>query len=115
MEDTCKRCGSPVSSDQAFCPKCGAVIGMSDAGRKDDDASWDMAATMVGKKLPSTPSAHRPPPPPAAPRGAAEQPAAAAVQATAAKGSNAALLLIVGFVAVLFIGALLILLLWLIL
>lgn len=118
MEEQCKRCGSPVASEQAFCPKCGAVIGMSDAARSGDDASWNMAATMVGQKLPVTPPPSRPPAqaparPPASNAGQRAEPAHA--QGIQAKASNNTMMLlaIVGFVAVLLIGGLLLLLLWL--
>jgi hypothetical protein len=109
MEDKCKRCGAPVTSDQAFCQKCGAVIGMS-AAQKADDPSLNLAATVVGKNHPSTPSSHKPrttrppaPPPPPRPR---------TPDAQAKSGGNTMTLVIVGFVAVLLIGGLLIMLLW---
>jgi len=47
METRCEGCGSPVGAEQAFCPRCGAVIGMADAGGQRDEG-WDMQTTMVG-------------------------------------------------------------------
>src|SRR5689334_22654445 len=64
MQTTCHKCGNPVSADQAFCSKCGAVVGMSDTAQGGEE--WNMAATMVGKSLPTTP---------ARPSAAAPQPA----------------------------------------
>ena len=54
MELKCQKCDASVTSDQAFCPKCGAVVGMSDAAQSRG-GEWDMAATMVGKQMPTTP------------------------------------------------------------
>ena len=103
METRCQKCGAPVGADQAFCPKCGAVVGMSGAAPRRDEG-WDMAATMVGQQLP----------PPSRPRPSAERPqqAAAADARTDSRGSTV-LLAVIGFVAVLLIGGLLILLLYL--
>ena len=100
MEQRCQKCGASVGAEQAFCPACGAVIGMN-LGTTQVGGGWDMASTMVGKKVPTTPSrssaerrAHptRPeaPPPPAPPK------------------SNTVLLAVIGFVAVLLIGGLVI-------
>lgn len=106
METRCQKCGSPVGSEQAFCPKCGAVVGMK-AAAPQPGGGWDMASTVVGQQLPTTP-----------PRASAERRAHAA-QAEAApahpakRGGNTLLLAVIGFVAVLLIGSLLILLIYL--
>jgi len=104
METRCQKCGATVNADQAFCPRCGAVVGMSGAAPRRDQG-WDMAATVVGQQLPPT----------ARPRPSAERPAHAAHagDAPAPKSGNAVLLAVIGFVAVLLIGGLLILLLYL--
>jgi hypothetical protein len=108
METRCQKCGAPANADQPFCSKCGAVVGMSDAGQSRGEG-WDMAATVVGQKLP----------PMSQPRSsaAAAQPSRAvqadATPAPAASGGNTVLLAVIGFVAVLLIGGLLILLLYL--
>jgi hypothetical protein len=136
METRCDGCGSLVGAEQAFCPRCGAVIGMTDAAEQHD-GGWDMQTTMVGHKRPSKPA---PPPapaeaPPAAPAPAqatgAARPAAAATTGAARpaakpaavpgasraaeparspRGVNTVLLAVIGFVAVLLIGGLLLLL-----
>ena len=105
METRCQKCGAGVGADQAFCPRCGAVVGMSGAAAPRRDEGWDMAATMVGQQLP---------PASARPRAAAERPAHATPAPTPApKRGNAVLLAVIGFVAVLLIGGLLLLLLYL--
>src|SRR5438105_13434439 len=68
METSCQKCGAKVAADQAFCSKCGAVVGMSNAGQ-DEGGDWNLAATMVGKKLKATPT------PRPSPSAAAAQPA----------------------------------------
>jgi hypothetical protein len=104
METRCQRCGTPAASDQAFCGRCGAVLGMVDD--RSADASPELAATMVGAKLPPTPPAQRPATrPPSAHRPAAPPPAP---QATA-RGSNTLILVAVGFVVVLLLGTLVLL------
>jgi ribosomal protein S27AE len=117
MELKCQKCGASVTADQAFCPRCGAVVGMSNAPQ-ESGGEWDMAATMVGKQLPVTPP--RPAPRPSV--AAAPQPArpnvqapapVAPVQQSAGSSSNTVLLAVIGFVAVLLIGGLLILLFYL--
>jgi len=103
METRCQRCGTPATSGQAFCVKCGAVIGMVDAG--GDDASLNLAATMVGSKLPAAP------PPRPAPRPPAARPAAPpAPAASPSRGGRTLLLAVVGFMLVLLVGSLFILL-----
>jgi hypothetical protein len=122
MEQSCHKCGAKVGGEQAFCPRCGAVVGMSDAGHSQG-GEWDMASTMVGKKLPQTPQQRPPappqppqtPPPPrhaaAAPQGS-YAPQAAPAQATT-RGISASLIAVIGFAAVLIIGGLLIFLFYL--
>lgn len=109
MESRCQRCGTTAAVGEAFCPKCGAVIGMADAAGPDD-ASANFAATMVGKKLPVTP-----PPRPAAPRPSAPSRTGGASPGVPAPEGRASgktwLLFVVGFVALLLVGGLFILLL----
>ena len=110
MEKRCQKCGSPVGAEQAFCPKCGAVIGMN-LGTTQVGGGWDMASTVVGQRLPSTPPSPRPS---AERRAHPGRPEAATQPAPPAKrGGNTILLAVIGFVAVLLIGGLLILLLYL--
>jgi hypothetical protein len=100
METRCQRCGTPAASDQAFCGRCGAVLGMVEDARAD--ASTELAATMVGAKLP-----------PPAPRPSARPPAAnrpaAPTSAAPARGSNTLILVAVGFAVVLLVGTLVLL------
>jgi uncharacterized Zn finger protein (UPF0148 family) len=106
MEKRCHKCGSPVGAEQAFCPTCGAVIGMSDAAPQQG-GGWDLASTVVGKQQPTASaraSAER--------RAHQSRPEAAAPQPAPRKG-NTMLLALVGFVAVLLIGGLVMLLLYL--
>lgn len=103
METRCQKCGAGLAADQAFCPKCGAVVGMSAAAPRRGEG-WDMAATVVGQQIP--PAATRP-------RPSAERPSQAAQAAPEPKGGNAVLLAVIGFVAVLIIAGLVILLLYL--
>ncbi len=117
MAMTCKKCGTPATEDQAFCSKCGAVIGMEGAPPKQD-RSPNFAATMVGK-------AYTPPPPPKpeTPPAPTERAGSAARAPEPARhpvsppppvsgGSNTTLLVIIGFVVVLLIGGVLLLLLY---
>lgn len=110
MEKRCHKCDSPVGADQAFCATCGAVIGMN-LGATQAGGGWDLASTVVGphastppqrstaerRARPSRPeTAPQPPtPPPAPPK------------------SNSVLLAVIGFVAVLLVGGLVVLLLYL--
>ena len=105
METRCQKCGAPVGADHAFWPRCGAVVGMGGA-EPERDEGWDMAATMVGQKLPAAPrpQVERPPEPAVS---------AAVPQAEPRKSGNAVLLAVLGFVAVLLVGGLLVLLLYL--
>jgi uncharacterized membrane protein len=134
MEMRCHKCGSSVNADQAFCSKCGAVVGMSDTTQKSGDDEWNMAATMVGKKMPipesskSTvvrqampPDNPRPAPPPQQAHTPSPQPQQQSQPQSqpqqysqpASSSSNAMLLAVIGLVAVLLIGALLALLFYL--
>jgi|SRR5687767_2253935 len=105
METRCQKCGAGLAAGQAFCPKCGAVVGMSAAAPRRDEG-WDMASTVVGQQLP----------PAARPRPSAERQSRYAEQQqpqAARAGGSTVLLAVIGFVAVLLIGGLLILLLYL--
>jgi hypothetical protein len=107
MEKRCQKCDSPVGADQAFCPTCGAVIGMN-LGATQAGGGWDLASTMVGPHSSTPPRStgerrsnpSRPEAPPPSPL-------------PAPRGSNTMLLALIGFVAVLLIGGLVILLLYL--
>ncbi|HEX8285801.1 MAG TPA: zinc ribbon domain-containing protein [Pyrinomonadaceae bacterium] len=105
METRCQKCGAGLAADQAFCAKCGAVVGMGGADTERDDEGWDMATTMTGQQMPQ----------PTRPRPSAERQSLAARDAAAPppKGGNAVLLAVIGFVAVLAIAGLVILLLYL--
>ncbi|MBC7932014.1 MAG: zinc ribbon domain-containing protein [Rubrivivax sp.] len=120
----CQKCSASVNADQAFCSKCGAVVGMSDTDQKGGD-EWNMAATMVGKKMPIPESSRptvvrqappadipRPTPPPQEAYTPSPQPPTPMPQ-PARSSSNAMLLAIIGLVAVLLIGGLLALLFYL--
>lgn len=128
MEMRCQKCGTSVNADQAFCSKCGAVVGMSDDAQKSGggEDEWNMAATMVGKKMPlpesSRPTVVRQALPPDNPRPApqpqpqptytpSQQPVSTPQQPE--RSSNTILLVVIGLVAVLLLGALLALLLYL--
>jgi|SRR5918911_5022703 uncharacterized Zn finger protein (UPF0148 family) len=107
MEKRCDKCGSPVGAEQAFCPACGAVIGMN-LGTTQAGGGWDLASTVVGQHSSTPPQrstaerrAHQ-----TRPEAPKPQPAPAP-----RKGSNTVLLAVIGFVAVLIIGGLVILLL----
>jgi hypothetical protein len=107
MEKRCHKCGSPVGTEQAFCPTCGAVIGM-DLGTTQAGGGWDLASTVVGGKPPSTPQRST-----GERGGRPSRPEAAAPAAPAPRKDNSLLLAIIGFVAVLLIGGLVVLLLYL--
>ena len=139
METRCEGCDSPVGAGQAFCPRCGAVIGMADAGEQKRDEGWDMQTTMVGRKparkpAPRTAPEQAPPVAPAQPPAAhgkapdagkavtarpavvsAKAPATvpgaaqASKPAPAPRGVNLVLLAVIVFVAVLLIGGVLLL------
>ena len=138
MEQSCQKCGARVGGEQAFCPRCGAVVGMSDAGGSQG-GEWDMASTMVGKKMPiAPPPAPKPTPPPPQPQPQQQQhrhqqpqpprhqsaapspartyqtlPAQPAAPQAPARGGNTMLIAVIGFAAVLIIGGLLLFLLYL--
>jgi hypothetical protein len=106
MEKRCQKCGSAVAAEQAFCPKCGAVMGMN-LGTTQVGGGWDMASTMMGGRQPGTPPS---------PRSSAERrahPTRPEAAPPAKRGGNTILLAVLGFVAVLLIGGLLILLVYL--
>ena len=107
MEKRCHKCGSPVGAEQAFCATCGAVMGMN-LGTTQVGGGWDLASTVVGKQQPATPqrsSAER--------RAHPTRPEAAPPAPAPSKSSNTLLLAVIGFVAVLLIGGLVLLLLYL--
>lgn len=105
MEKRCHKCSSPVGAEQAFCPTCGAVIGMSDAAPRAD-GGWDLASTVVG------PHSSTPPRASAERRAHQTRPESAPPQ-PAPRKSNTMLLALIGFVAVLLIAGLVVLLLYL--
>jgi hypothetical protein len=107
MEKRCSKCDSPVGADQAFCPKCGAVMGMN-LGSTQVGGGWDMASTMVGQQTPGKTPARA-----SAERRAHPTRPEATPPAPAKSGGNSVRLAVIGFVAVLLIGCLLILLLYL--
>lgn len=126
MEMRCPKCSASVNADQAFCSKCGAVVGMSDTAQKSSNDEWNMATTMVGKKLPvpesSRPTVVRQAPSFDAPRPAEPPPqhsytptplAPVPQPVSGGSNTNAILLAVIGLVAVLLIGALLALLFYL--
>jgi hypothetical protein len=111
MEKRCHKCDSPVGAEQAFCPTCGAVIGMSEAAPRAD-GGWDLASTVVGQQQSGTPQrstaerrTHPTRPEAAPPQSAPPQ--------SAPRKSSSMLLALIGFVAVLLIGGLVLLLLYL--
>ena len=104
MEKRCQKCGAAVGAEQVFCPSCGAVIGMN-LGTTQAGSGWDMASTVVGQQLPSTPSRS------SAERRAHQTRPEATRPQPAPRKVNTVLLAVIGFVAVLLIGGLLILLL----
>jgi hypothetical protein len=105
MEKRCHKCGSPVGAEQAFCPTCGAVMGMN-LGTTQAGGGWDLASTMVG------PHASTPPQRSTAERRAHQTRPESAAPRPAPRKSNTLLLAVIGFVAVLLVGGLLILLLF---
>jgi hypothetical protein len=106
MEIKCQRCGAPAASEQAFCAKCGAVIGMGDAGR--DDAPPNLAATLLGKKRRAAAPAPRPAPPRPAAAGSARGGTAPASHTS--RGNKTLILAVIGFMVVLLVGSLFVLL-----
>jgi hypothetical protein len=107
MEKRCQKCDSPVGAEQAFCATCGAVIGMN-LGSTQIGGGWDLASTIVG------PHSSTPPQRSTAERRAhPTRPEAAPPAPAPRKGNNTLLLAVIGFVAVLLIGSLVVLLLYL--
>src|SRR5215207_4677658 len=106
MEKRCHKCDSPVGADQAFCPTCGAVIGMN-LGATQAGGGWDLASTVVG------PHASTPPQRSTAERRARPSGPEAKPPQPAPRKSNSVLLAVIGFVAVLLVGGLVLLLLYL--
>lgn len=114
MENKCHKCGAPVGAGEPFCGRCGAVVGMRDAAPKPDQSSPDFAATVIGKQPPTKRRPTSPgitkertlPPEVAAPTGPRPE-------APGAGGGSSARHAVIGFVAVLLVGGLLLLLLWL--
>jgi len=119
MQKTCQKCGTEVKPEQAFCSKCGAVVGMGDAAARKGSDEWDMASTFVVKR--PNASTHRP-----GVTGERSRPVtadrAAPADATSheptpapkpARGSNTMLFALIGFIAVLIVGGLLIFLFYL--
>ena len=106
MEKRCQKCDSPVGAEQAFCATCGAVIGMN-LGKTQAGGGWDMASTVVGPhaSTPQRSTAER--------RAHPTRPESAPPAPAPRKGSNTLLLAVIGFVAVLLIGGLVVLLLYL--
>lgn len=132
MQQSCQKCGAEVNPEQAFCSKCGAVVGMGDEAARKGSDEWDMASTFVSKKPGAAPT-HRPGAtgergrpttgergrPVSAERSAtptATNPTHAPTHEHApapARGGNTMLYALIGFVAVLIAGVLLILLFYL--
>jgi len=137
METRCDDCGSPVGAEQAFCPRCGAVIGMTGAVEQSDEG-WNLESTIIGRK-PVTqperpaprPEPERAPTPARAPQHEAPRPVTAkgapvtaevpgparhaaaqnaAGHTPSSRGVNTLLLAVIGVAAVLLIGGLLLLL-----
>jgi hypothetical protein len=106
MEQRCQKCDSPVGAEQAFCPTCGAVIGMN-LGKTQAGGGWDLASTIVG------PHSSTPPQRASAERRVHQTQPEAAPPRPAPRKGNSVLLAVIGFVAVLLIGGLVILLLYL--
>ena len=112
MEKRCHKCDAPVGADQAFCPTCGAVIGMN-MGATQAGGGWDLASTVVGPHSSTPPqrSTAERRTPPSRPEAAPPQPAPP--QPVPHKSSSSIILAVIGFVAVLLIGGLVVLLLYL--
>jgi hypothetical protein len=90
METRCDDCGSPVGAEQAFCPRCGAVIGMTDAAEQSDEG-WNLESTIIGKKPVTQPERPAPrPKPEQAPTPARPRPHEAPRPLTAKGGPAAA-------------------------
>ena len=111
MDNKCHKCGAPAAAGEPFCGRCGAVVGMRDAAPKPDESSPNFAATVVGKippaRRPTSPGITKeraaPATPPAPPRPGPAK----------AGGGSSTRYAVIGFVAVLLVGGLILLLLWL--
>ena len=119
MEVKCRKCGSAVPSDIAFCPECGAVMAERAEDQDDDGAPTQFASTLMpgheqmeANRAPSRPaaktSAKETPKPPAAKPPAAAPPRAAAVTSQAKVRSRSSVYIVLGLVAVVLLGGLLI-------
>ena len=67
MGVSCQKCGAELQEDQAFCPRCGAVIGAEPVAPRPDADPSEFAATMVGQSFtvpPPSRAADVPPSPP---------------------------------------------------
>ena len=122
MDGKCQECGAQATAEEAFCLKCGAVIG---ADRADtSDSGWDMPSTLLGQKFASRPepeAATKPAATPADAHGARRaRPASQAartqtVSATTPRQQSkrsGAMLAFISFLVVLVAGGILILLLY---
>ena len=107
MEKRCQKCGSPVGAEQAFCATCGAVIGMN-LGKTQAGGGWDLASTLIGQHASTPPQRST-----AERRARPSRPEAAPPPPPAPRKGNTMLLAVIGFVAVLLIGGLVLLLLYL--
>ncbi|MCA1591808.1 MAG: zinc ribbon domain-containing protein [Acidobacteria bacterium] len=57
MDARCRNCGANVHEEEAFCPKCGAVMGSDMATQSGgEDDSWKIPETLMGQKFPVAPS-----------------------------------------------------------
>ena len=137
MNVTCQKCNASVPEEQAFCQNCGAPMAQGATPPPKRDDSWDMAATVIGQKIPmpappvsqppakpagearpagrstaATAPAPQPPPTPVhTPTPAPSHTARAAVAPSSTAKSNSTLYIILGVGAVLLLGILIIFLL----
>ncbi len=57
MDTNCRKCDASVNEEEAFCPRCGGVMGAeTDAQPGGEDDSWNIPATLIGQKRPALPS-----------------------------------------------------------
>jgi hypothetical protein len=114
MNTTCKKCGAPASGEQAFCAKCGAVLGMEGAPKKPDPPN--LARTIVGQnfKLPPLPKKPTAQVAGAQTKGPAGAPRLKpqATKESSEREHSSVLLVLVGFLAVLLVGGILLILLY---
>jgi len=113
MDNKCHKCGAPVAAGEPFCGRCGAVVGMRDAAPKPDQSSPNFAATIVGKvppaRRPTSPGITKERPSPET----EAAPARPSPETAKAGGGSSTRYAVIGFVAVLVVGGLILLLLWL--